>query len=365
MTLPKTSDTATKPDITPTKTQKSSTTSANNIQTDSVSKKSTQQKPAGQSAKNSVMYSNSQYGFSFALPKSWKDYSIITDKWAGLPIGGNQAEETGPMIAIRHPLWTSENRRQDIPIMIFTLDQWKSLKADKFHIGAAPINPNELGHNNRYVFALPPRYNYAYLTGYKEVEQILNNEPLQVQDIIITEQTTNSTVAYLGDYFPLQKGNKWVYKGTGNEYASFSREVLFTEGNMAQTLEINGGADVSKILQLTDNTVTELFKREEPSTPVNLLNEKANEQRIILKFPLFIGTKWNEGNSQVKIVDTAATVKTPAGTFKNCIKLKSTSSGNSSVLYQYYAKGVGMVEQDFIVGGQIISSSLSSYHLAK
>lgn len=30
---------------------------------------------------NAIAYRNTQYGFSFSLPKSWKDYSIITDKW--------------------------------------------------------------------------------------------------------------------------------------------------------------------------------------------------------------------------------------------------------------------------------------------
>jgi len=37
-----------------------------------------------------------------------------------------------------------------------------SLQQEKFHIGAAPINPSELGRNTKYVFALPARYNYAF-----------------------------------------------------------------------------------------------------------------------------------------------------------------------------------------------------------
>ncbi|MDP1086626.1 hypothetical protein Q6245_30140, partial [Klebsiella pneumoniae] len=67
-----------------------------------------------------------------------------------------------PMISIRHPDWTSQNPRQDIPIMIFTLAQWNMLQQDEFHIGAAPINPSELGRNTSYVFARPARYNYAF-----------------------------------------------------------------------------------------------------------------------------------------------------------------------------------------------------------
>ena len=61
------------------------------------------------------------------------------------------------MISIRHPQWTAENPRQDIPIMIFTIEQWNSLQQEKFHIGAAPIGPTELNRNEKYVFAIPAR----------------------------------------------------------------------------------------------------------------------------------------------------------------------------------------------------------------
>lgn len=130
----------------------------------------------------SIEYENTQYGFSFSLPGSWKGYSIITDKWEGLAINEQEGEktvETGPVINIRHPDWTDQNPRQDIPIMIFTVTQWDELQKEKFHIGAAPIGPSELGHNSRCVFALPARYNFAFPTGYEEVEKILSGKPLQ------------------------------------------------------------------------------------------------------------------------------------------------------------------------------------------
>lgn len=128
---------------------------------------------------NAIVYRNTQYDFSFSLPESWQGYSIINDKWEGVALGGSQILERGPIISIRHPRWTSEkNQRQDIPIMIFTLSQWNSLQEEKFHIGAAPIGPSELGRNTQYVFALPARYNYAFPEGYEEVEKILEGNPL-------------------------------------------------------------------------------------------------------------------------------------------------------------------------------------------
>jgi len=67
--------------------------------------------------------------------------------------------------------------------MIFTTAQWKELENGKFFIGAAPIVPTELGHNDRYVFALPARYNYAYPEEYQEVEKILENHPLEAMEV--------------------------------------------------------------------------------------------------------------------------------------------------------------------------------------
>jgi hypothetical protein len=134
---------------------------------------------------DSIVYNNTQYGFDFTLPLSWKDYSIINSKWEGSAIEGEPGQvvgETGPIISIRHPKWTTANPRQDIPIMVFTQEQWNLLQQEKFHIGAAPIGPSELGHNTKYVFALPARYNFAFPEGVEEVQKILEGNPLRAYE---------------------------------------------------------------------------------------------------------------------------------------------------------------------------------------
>jgi hypothetical protein len=166
---------------------------------------------------SSIVYENTQYGFCFTLPGSWGGFSIVTDEWKGIPIGDSTGEpagehsvepsgeisgepsgepsedgavETGTIINLRHPLWTEENPRQDIPIMILTIDQWNSLENGTFHIGAAPIGPTELGRSNKYVFALPARYNYAFPPGYEEVELILEKKPLKPKPLEISRPQT-------------------------------------------------------------------------------------------------------------------------------------------------------------------------------
>ena len=129
----------------------------------------------------SNIYRNDQYRFTFKLPDRWKGYSVLTQKWSGFASGVSKGEtiiERGPQIILRNPKWTVTRMRQDIPILVFTLRQWSALKAQKFYVSAAPIAPSELGRNTQYLFALPPRYNYAFPTGWQEVEKILERKPL-------------------------------------------------------------------------------------------------------------------------------------------------------------------------------------------
>jgi hypothetical protein len=85
-----------------------------------------------------------------------------------------------PRSCAYHPKsqWTETDPREDIPIWIFTLDQWNRIQNDHLIVSAAPFPPTELGHNKRFVFALPPRYLHDELAGWEEVFKINTNHPL-------------------------------------------------------------------------------------------------------------------------------------------------------------------------------------------
>lgn len=126
------------------------------------------------SDKAAVVYTNRRYGFRFDLPADWKGYRVLVQRWEGTTVEGPRRKEHGPKIVLRDPRWTKAKPRQDIPIMIFTPEQWK----EDLAVSAAPIGPSELGRNSRYVFALPARYNFAFPEGYEEVEEIMKTKPL-------------------------------------------------------------------------------------------------------------------------------------------------------------------------------------------
>jgi hypothetical protein len=125
-----------------------------------------------------IVYKNTKYGFNFSLPRGWTGYTILVSNWEG----GNPEKgdvERGPVITIRHPRWTKETPRQDIPIMIFTLAQWASLEHGNLAVGTESVGPAELGRNRKYVFALAPRlHENSDVAGIEDVNEILRHDPL-------------------------------------------------------------------------------------------------------------------------------------------------------------------------------------------
>jgi hypothetical protein len=116
------------------------------------------------STSTELIYKNDAYSFTMNLQKDWTGYSASTS-----------AIKFGNSVTLRHPLWTKENPRMDIPVLVYTVEQWdKWVKTDfEGYPTASPIGPTERGRNIRYVFATAPRYNFSFLTGFEGVEDIL------------------------------------------------------------------------------------------------------------------------------------------------------------------------------------------------
>ncbi|USK69184.1 SH3 domain-containing protein [Peribacillus asahii] len=63
-----------------------------------------------------------------------------------------------------------------------------------------------------------------------------------------------------------------------------------------------------------------------------------------IKYPIKVGKSWrNDGGSTVRISSVSKTIKTPAGTFKNCIEV-TYDYGDGDGSKFYYAKNVGFVK---------------------
>lgn len=177
---------------------------------------------------------------------------------------------------------------------------------------------------------------------------------------------TPPAAASLRDYFPIGQGSTWSYLGQGNEYASFTREVVFTGNGQAQFKEDNGGTVSSSIFEVSGSQLKRIYFKGESYDTINLLNKgyTSNDNTVFLKEPLQVGTSWSSGKSTRRIVQTAIQVQTPAGTFNDCIMVEIKEANSTGLTSEYYARGVGMVKREFTDKEASISSSLKSYKIA-
>jgi hypothetical protein len=134
---------------------------------------SSQKHQGAKTHSGTVEYKDTKYGFRITLPESWKGYQVLWSEWDGGVLATDGTVNhvlRGPQLKIRHPKWTQENPREDMPIMIYTIVQWKESPI----VSAAPFDPGEIGRNGKYIFAIPPRWNYDFAEGWEEASKILN-----------------------------------------------------------------------------------------------------------------------------------------------------------------------------------------------
>jgi hypothetical protein len=127
------------------------------------------------------IYKNDEYGFRIKFPDYWRLYSLENKFWSGQLI--NDLEKsfnyTGPLLVFKNQDLANDYNFQGIPIMIFTPDVWKLVQEEKIAVSAAPIGPEIIGQNAKYIFALPPRWIgfadnlFENEVRYNEVQKIL------------------------------------------------------------------------------------------------------------------------------------------------------------------------------------------------
>lgn len=164
----------------------------------------------------------------------------------------------------------------------------------------------------------------------------------------------------LTEYFPLAEGSSWVYEGIGNEFASYTQKVTHTQGDKAQVL-VSSGTSTANRYEITPDSILHTYRQHEFYEGTSILDKPANIQAIVLKLPLTTGNSWQSESNTCEIIDTGATVETPAGTFKECLSVKTTYPDSTNYSIHYYAKGLGMVKSEYFMPEGKIISQLSSY----
>lgn len=170
----------------------------------------------------------------------------------------------------------------------------------------------------------------------------------------------------LASFFPAEPGTIWKYVGEGNEYASFTQQVMFRKGQRVQVSVNNGGTRTIRVYRFEADAVRMTLSLPEIYDDRNVLNEPDNENKLVMKMPLVLGGTWQDDKYLYRIVSTSETVTVPAGTFSGVLKIKSmalTKEHPRSTFFEYYAAGVGLIMQEFSsADGYRVVSRLKSIH---
>lgn len=197
-------------------------------------------------------------------------------------------------------------------------------------------------------------------TPIEESEKPSEKEPEEAVEETNEEDLEDEEKA-LSAYLPLEVGNSWEYQGEGMEYATFTREVLYKEGSKAQIKEDNSGTITAKVFEITDDAITSVFTQSESYDDENFLEFENNEEVVILKSPIQVGTKWETKEGTKEIVEIDASLDTPAGEFNDLVKVQTKYEDNIS--YEYYKEGIGLVRREFFSDGVEITSTLKQYNI--
>jgi hypothetical protein len=158
-------------------------------------------------------------------------------------------------------------------------------------------------------------------------------------------------------YFPLKPGMRWEYTVTSDRGKTL--KLIIT--NLAPR-EVNGVTVTPRQWELGGSTFIELMKKDDTGIYRYAEQQGATGAPSLvtpmechLKFPIALDNSWSMptkmGNSTVNVSLTIESVsdevRVPAGTFKDCLKIKQTGKNDTGISimgYEWYAPKVGVVK---------------------
>jgi len=172
-------------------------------------------------------------------------------------------------------------------------------------------------------------------------------------------------------YYPLTEGMSLQFQMDNEGIETYGASgITSMETQMGRSRELNGKTVTPRRSTRGRNRPTTEFLAEDDSGisivgaqlpaddgPVEVFNPPNPPFRYVLKYPIRVGTTWDDfavdrqaPNWRVHLKSTIEsinqTVTVPAGTFARCLKVKSVgSTGRISVQQsKWYAPGVGMIK---------------------
>lgn len=200
--------------------------------------------------------------------------------------------------------------------------------------------------------------NNVNISKEKENNSIVDkNNYKKIVPIIPMTKIKTKTQLNIQEYYPIKENTRYIYEGTGNEFASYNVYNDYISGEKVQQRINNGGTVIASVIELKDGKLNKIYSRGEVYYRENLLEATGYGEETLLMEPLKNGTTWTLKDSRVRtITNTSADIMTPTGTFK-AIEVTTVSTDGKNL--DYYAKNKGLIKSIYISGDTQISSTLS------
>jgi hypothetical protein len=182
--------------------------------------------------------------------------------------------------------------------------------------------------------------NKQAITFQKNNESITTNAPAR---------NNSNKELRVQDYFPSKTMTKQFSGGYENQGFKYTIDKI--DEDKVQVKEVNSGTGAILIYQVSDNDIRLIFGSEVPDGKFKenyIGTVQPNDDKIILKAPLEVGTKWNDkddSDSKYEITGINVEVKTPAGTFT---AVEVTFLRGDIQTKSYYVKDLGLVKTSTI-----------------
>lgn len=150
----------------------------------------------------------------------------------------------------------------------------------------------------------------------------------------------------LFDYFPLITDRRIDF-ASSNIDSFLVLQYLFEEpdASTAQFRQSNDSAVVINVVKVTSDRITELYFSEDLPYRQNIIGYKDYKERVILKEPLQVGSKWSTTGLDYEII--AVDEERMIGDKKHTVMDVLVTLENEQVLFTY-AIGIGLVSNDII-----------------
>lgn len=165
----------------------------------------------------------------------------------------------------------------------------------------------------------------------------------------------NNEVVYNASDFVFDEQNKTlVYEGLGNEFADYEVFLEFTSNDSIQRRIMNPGTTSVEVLTINSDSIVRTFHQAERYYVYNNLDD-VNDNEIMLKDPIEVGTKWDVNDGTREITEIGVEIFTDVKTY-DAVEVKVVK--NDMITLEYYAKDIGLIKSVFNPGPEEITSTL-------